>query len=232
MEGLLHSESDEDEPFEPGQDLELDAFLKAIATEPISIANTEEEDIPEGIAVGTAEDDVIQEEEDIPDAIPASEWDSFQEAISNMSITGTEPPRDSKGRYRSYQGVEYEYNPETNVLTDPNSYETVGTWQEDHIDFDDEDAFSNHQLYRIGEGATLDTDKLVGDFRESRGEARRPQARRPQGGSNMRFIGIGSRDGAPRIEKKVVEERKVEIDRPRASIWNENAPHIVAERKR
>ena len=48
-----------------------------------------------------------------------------------------------------YQGVEYNFNPETNMLSDPNDSTEVGEWNEDEecIDFDDEESKEKQVMY-------------------------------------------------------------------------------------
>ena len=82
-----------------------------------------------------AEEEVVEEEELLPEEVAEEE-----EEVSPDPETQT----------KVVDGVEYNYNPSTNMIIDPNDFTEMGEWDEDEscIRFEDDDAEEKHQQYQ------------------------------------------------------------------------------------
>lgn len=67
-----------------------------------------------------------------------------------LNALGLSAEGDSETQTKVVDGVEYNYNPSTNMIIDPNDFSEMGEWDEEEscIRFEDDDAEEKHQQYQ------------------------------------------------------------------------------------
>jgi hypothetical protein len=97
-----------------------------------------------------AEEEAAEEEAAEEEVVEEEEEEEAQEEEVVEEEEALEVAADPETQTKVVDGVEYNYDPSTNMIIDPNDFTEMGEWdnEESCIDFTDEDVEEKHQQYQ------------------------------------------------------------------------------------